>query len=116
MRLHMPDILGWFLTFMFVAISLVLFRSEDFGVTAQMWTAMAGIDGFSLDVGKLEQSDVLLILAAALISFLAPNSQTVALERLRPRRLVAVAAGLGLLAVLVKIGAGQNAEFIYFQF
>ncbi len=41
----MPNLAGWFLTFMFFAVSLVLFRSEDFAVSDQMWTAMSGIDG-----------------------------------------------------------------------
>jgi hypothetical protein len=112
----MPNVAGWFLTFMFVAVSLVLFRSEDFAVSAQMWTAMSGIDGVGWGVDGMKQNDFLLILAGALIAFLVPNSQTIALTRLRPTRLAATAAGLGLLAVLFEIGAGQNAEFIYFQF
>ena len=116
LRLSMPNVAGWFLTFMFVAVSLVLFRSEDFAVSAQMWTAMSGIDGIGWGVDGMKQNDFLLILAGALIAFLAPNSQTIALTRLRPTRLAATAAGLGLLAILFEIGAGQNAEFIYFQF
>ena len=43
----MPDFLGWLLTFLFFAVSLVLFRSADFSVTAQMWTAMSGADGLA---------------------------------------------------------------------
>jgi D-alanyl-lipoteichoic acid acyltransferase DltB (MBOAT superfamily) len=116
LRLKMPDLVGWFLTFMFFAVSLVLFRSEDFAVSAQMWSAMAGAEGLGWGVEGMKQNDFLLILAGALIAFLAPNSQTIALEKLRPSRLAAAAAGLGLLAVLFEIGAGQNAEFIYFQF
>jgi hypothetical protein len=101
---------------MFFAVSLVLFRSEDFAVSAQMWATMTGVDGFSWGVDGMKQNDFLLILAGALIAFLAPNSQTIALEKLHPNRLAAIAAGLGLLAILLEIGTGQNAEFIYFQF
>jgi D-alanyl-lipoteichoic acid acyltransferase DltB (MBOAT superfamily) len=116
LKLTMPNLVGWFLTFMFFAVSLVLFRSEDFGVTAQMWAAMSGLDGVSWLVPDLKQDDYLLIAGAALIAFLAPNSQTIALERLEPRRLAAALAGLAFVAVLLQVGAGQNVEFIYFQF
>ena len=116
LRLSMPSLVGWFFTFMFFAISLVLFRSEDFAISAQMWTAMSGIEGIERGVDSVTQNNFLLILAAALIAFLAPNSQAIALKKLRPNRLAATTAGLALLAVLFEIGAGQNAEFIYFQF
>ncbi len=116
LRLHLPHIAGWFLTYMFFAVSLVLFRSEDFAVSAAMWSAMAGLDGLNLSVGDLRQDDFLLILAGALIAFSAPNSQTIALEKLRPMRLAAIATGLGLFAVLIQIGASRDIEFIYFQF
>ena len=116
MRLSMPNWAGWFLTFMFFAVSLVLFRSEDFAVSAQMWSAMTGVDGLSWGVDGMRQNDFLHILAAALIAFLAPNSQTIALDKLGPTRFAATMAAFGLVAVLFEIGAGQNTEFIYFQF
>ncbi len=116
LRLSMPNLVGWFFTFMFFAVSLVLFRSEDFAVSGQMWAAMSGIDGVDWGGDGMNRNDLLLILAGALIAFLAPNSQTLALTKLRPTRSGAIAVGLGLLAVLLEIGAGQNAEFIYFQF
>ena len=46
------------------------------------------------------EHQLLLVLTGALIAFLGPNSQTIALEKLRPMRLAAVTTGLGLLAVL----------------
>ena len=116
LRLSMPDLVGWFLTFLFVAVSLVLFRSEDFAVSVRMWATMAGIEGISLSALSVSRDDMLLILAAALIAFLAPNSQSIALARNGPTRLAAIGAGFALLAVLLEIGAGQNLEFIYFQF
>ena len=116
LRLRLPELVGWLLTFLFFAVSLVLFRSADFSVTAQMWTAMTGVDGLVLQVPSLRQNDFVLILGAALIAFFAPNSQSIALEKLQARRLAALVAGLVLLAVMLEIGAGQNIEFIYFQF
>lgn len=116
LKLHLPDLVGWLLTFLFVAVTLVLFRSEDFGVSAQMWTTMAGLDGLGWQVLDLRQNDFLLLLGAALITFLAPNSQTIALEKLEPRRSTAAVIGLAFVAILLEIGAGRNVEFIYFQF
>lgn len=116
LRLYMPNVVGWVLTFMFFCVSLVLFRSEDFMVTAHMWAAMFGVGKLELGVAGFGANDFLLILVAASVAFIAPNSQTIALERLEPRRFVAVVAAIALVAVLVEIGAGQNVEFIYFQF
>lgn len=82
LRLRLPSLLGWFLTFMFFAVSLVLFRSEDFAVTGHMWAAMFGASGFGLQVADLGSNEFLLIAVAALIAFLAPNSQTIALEQI----------------------------------
>ena len=107
---------GWFLTFMFVALTLVLFRSESFQISLEMWSVMFGSDGMSATVKDLDLDDSVLILLAALITFLAPNSQAIALEWLRPRRLVALTAGAALVAVLLQVGVGQSMEFIYFQF
>ncbi len=58
---------------------------------------MAGLDGLSLSVEDLKLDDFLLILAGALIAFVGPNSQTLALEKLRPIRLTAIATGLSLI-------------------
>jgi alginate O-acetyltransferase complex protein AlgI len=116
LRLSMPSLLGWFLTFMFFAVSLVLFRSESFPVSWDMWSTMFGAHGLDLGLDGVRQDDLFLILGAALVAFLAPNSQTLALERLQPTRAAAVTAGFSLVAVLLQIGAGQNVEFIYFQF
>ena len=58
----------------------------------------------------------LLIALAGLIALLAPNSQRLVLEPALPNRHVAAAVGLTLVVVLLNVGAGQNVEFIYFQF
>jgi hypothetical protein len=116
LRLPLPRFAGWFLTFLFFAVSLVLFRSEDFGVSWQMWGAMAGAGGLDLGGAPLGREGFALLSMAALLAFFAPNSQTIALDRLRPMRSAAAAVGIALLAVLVEIGGGGNVEFIYFQF
>jgi len=116
LRWPLPKGLGWFLTFMFFAVSLVLFRAEDVAVAWRMWTEMAGVYGLSFDVPHLELKHGLLIPLAGLIALLAPNSQHLVLEPAQPNRHLATVVGLALVVVLLNVGAGQNVEFIYFQF
>ncbi|MGB5832478.1 MAG: MBOAT family O-acyltransferase [Thiohalocapsa sp.] len=116
LKLVLPNPIAWFLTFTFFAVSLVLFRSESFGVSFEMWSTMFGLHGMVLQVPDLSEQDLLLILGAALIALLGPNSQTIALAKLRPNRLIARVTGLAVVAVMLAVGAGQNVEFIYFQF
>jgi alginate O-acetyltransferase complex protein AlgI len=116
LRLSVPSLVGWLLTFLFVAVSLVLFRSESFAVSWHIWSAMAGGGGFDFGIGNLRKEDFELIVTAGLIALLAPNSQTIALDMLRPIRPAAVAVGLALMAVLIEVGTIRNVEFIYFQF
>ena len=53
---------------------------------------------------------------ALVIAIWFPTSQKLALERLGPRPAVAGLVAVSLVLVLLDIGAGQNVEFIYFQF
>jgi hypothetical protein len=72
--------------------------------------------GLSFDVPHLELKHGLLIPLAGLIALLAPNSQHLVLEPAQPNRHLATVVGLALVVVLLNVGAGQNVEFIYFQF
>ncbi len=113
---RMPALLGWVLTFGFATFSLVLFRTEDVTVAASMWAQMLGSGGFDFGVNNLDLDDALQVPLAALVAWFAPNSQTLALQRLQPRPAVGLAVGALLAAVLLQVGIGQGFEFIYFQF
>lgn len=108
------DTLAWWFTFSFFAISLVLFRSEDLAVSITMWTTM--FTSLGMDLRDFEFDDGLVLVIAAVVAFGCPNAQTLVRERISAHRWVATALGLALAAVLLGIGAGRNAEFIYFQF
>lgn len=112
--LRMPAAAGWLVTMLFVFLAWVLFRAETFGGAAEMLRSIAGGNGLSLavrDVGSLW-----IIAVAAAVSTLGPSSQRVALEQLVPHRALAVTAAAALAFVVLKVGGGDNADFIYFQF
>ncbi len=110
---HLPRGLGWFLTFLFWVEITVLFRADSFSTAGVFWQAMH--DG-SAWAGWPEGEDALWVLGALLLAILGPTSQKIALARLQPNRWYAVAAGLALVALVVLVGGGDEAEFYYFQF
>jgi len=106
----MPTVLSAPLTFAFVVFAWVFFRSADLGQAATMFSAMAGAGGMH------GTRHLVFILLAALIAFLGPTSQDVAMKRLKPARWDAAAAALVLCLILLKLGDDTNYEFVYFQF
>jgi alginate O-acetyltransferase complex protein AlgI len=106
----MPAVFSGPLTFAFVVFAWVFFRSGSIGQAATMFSAMAGAGGVH---GARHLASILI---AALIAFLGPTSQDVALKRLRPARWSAAAAALVLCIILLKLGDDTNYEFVYFQF
>ncbi len=109
---RMPRIGGWLLTTFFVLCGWVLFRSPDFATAARMFAGMAGSGG----AGHLHVDNAALVAGAVAIALMLPTSQTLALERLRPARWLAVPAGAALVFLLLLVGGRIPNEFIYFQF
>lgn len=107
--LRMPAVLGWALTFAFVALTWVLFRAESFAAARRIFAALFGFApvgwGFKWRA----------IALAAVFAMVGPTAWTLA-QRMQPRRWVAFALALLFVAVLLKIGDDANYEFIYFQF
>ena len=112
--LRLPAAAAWAVTMLFVFICWVLFRAETFGAAAHMLMVMSGLEGWALTVEGVE--NLWLIGVAAAVAVLGPTSQRAALEMLAPRRSVAVGLAAALVFVTLKLGGGNNAEFIYFQF
>ena len=109
---RMPAALGWGLTLLFVVLAWVLFRAPDFGTAVRMYAGLAGLEGW----GRVRLPEGWVLVAGAAVALIGPTSQAVALERLVPRRGVAVAAGLALAGLLLLAGGRVPNEFIYFQF
>ena len=108
-KLPMPVVLGWFLTFSFFALTMVMFRADNLETAGRLYAALLGFgaDGFSLKWRA--------IAIAAAVSMIGPTAWT-AVHRIPPRRWIAVAFAILFVVVLFKIGDDANYEFIYFQF
>ena len=77
------------LTFLFVVLSWVLFRAENFTAAANLYTTMFALNGLVLPVelsdffpnalfaGDFHKTHVVHIVLAGLIAFLAPNSMQI---------------------------------------
>ncbi|HYF53890.1 MAG TPA: MBOAT family O-acyltransferase [Salinarimonas sp.] len=109
--LPMPAALGWALTFVFVMLTWVLFRATTFEAALAIYKGLFGFGDVAFGRGLKWRT---LALAAAL-ACLGPTSWAL-VHRLPPRPWVALALGLLLGAVLLKLGDETNYEFIYFQF
>lgn len=107
--LPMPPVLGWALTFAFVALTFVLFRAPSFEAAGTVFGALLGSD-IPGEAFKWRT-----IALAALVALVGPTAWTVA-HRVPPARWVAVLTAIVFVVILLKIGDDANYEFIYFQF
>jgi D-alanyl-lipoteichoic acid acyltransferase DltB (MBOAT superfamily) len=107
--LAMPSIVGWFLTFSFFVLTLIVFRAGSFEVAANFYR---GLFGFGAEGLHLKWRALAIGAAIALIG---PTAWTL-VHKLPPRRWIAVAFAILFVVVLFKIGDDSNYVFIYFQF
>jgi len=110
-QLRMPSPLAWAVTFLFVVVGWVVFRSPSFDVAGTMLHAMAGLNGLD---GALQKPA--LLLAAAAVSLLGPTSYEVVTQYLTPKPAFAVLTATAMTVVVLEVGVGQPQSFIYFQF
>ena len=110
--LRMPVLAGWAATTLFVLCGWVLFRAPDFATAGRVFAGMAGAGG----AGRVHVDNAFVVAGAVLVVLLAPTSQAIALERLRPARWLMVPAGAALVFLLLLAGGRVPNEFIYFQF
>ena len=107
----LPFPIAWTLTFLFVIVGWVVFRSPTFAVAGSILEGMTGLHGAG---GTF--ADPWLILVAAGVSILGPTSFVVVTRLMRPAPALAVLAATAATAVVLEVGAGQPKSFIYFQF
>lgn len=115
---HMPAWGAWPVTFLFLIVTWVFFRATSFMGAAEMLRAMAGwgYGGWRFPVTMLNPWHSWIIGFAAALAIFGPTSQEVALVRLTPRRITAIATALAAVFVLMEIGDRGTQEFIYFHF
>jgi alginate O-acetyltransferase complex protein AlgI len=111
--LVMPHALGIALTFLFVVVAWVFFRTGTFDQAMSLLTSMAG----GAEFGRPKSWEI--VAAAAAVAFLVPSAQRLS-ELLSARAAwsgaAAVAAAAVSFLVLVKLNQPGSYEFIYFQF
>ncbi len=113
-RIPLPPPLGWALTMLFVVVGWVLFRAESFDAARVVLAAMFGAGAAA--IGPLDD-DLLKYVALGLLFALAgPTNLEWSRRPALPRRALAVAAGVVLCVVALRVGQGRGLEFIYFQF
>jgi alginate O-acetyltransferase complex protein AlgI len=105
----MPPVLGWAFTFLFVMLCWVLFRAVSFEAATIIYKGLFGLADWG--TGFKWRA----IALAASVAIIGPTAWDM-VQKMPPRRIVAVAFGVMLALVLFKIGDDANYEFIYFQF
>jgi D-alanyl-lipoteichoic acid acyltransferase DltB (MBOAT superfamily) len=111
---RLPAALAWAMTFLFVIVGWVLFRAEDFGVAASLLRSMSGVEGWG--AGRVDGEDLRFLLLGMALATLGPENVEIPRLRWVARPATAVLAGVALVAVTMRVGAGRSLEFIYFQF
>jgi alginate O-acetyltransferase complex protein AlgI len=110
LKLPMPSVVGWALTFLFVVMTWVLFRS-----TAGFEQAMImykGLVGFAPWGTTLKWKAIVI---AALVAMIGMSSWDF-IQKVPPTRWAASLFAIVFVLILFKIGDEANYEFIYFQF
>lgn len=105
----MPSLLAWLLTFTFVMLTFVLFRSETFDMALHIFSGMLGLSGFG---GTFLWSTTAV---AACVALIGPSSWEL-VNKLKPSPWLVAVTALALTVILFKLGDDVNYEFIYFQF
>lgn len=109
----LPKFAAWALTFSFTVLAFGVFRSSDLTTAWSIWSGLAGGGGF----GEVPKLSALSLIAVGLGLALMPASPKNLLERwLTPRTVTAAALALLAVFIVLKVGPGQPATFIYFQF
>lgn len=109
----LPVIVAWLATFLFVAVTFMIFRAPEFMVAYSMAQGLLGRG----ELGSFPSAGALILLAIAMGLALLPAANPHLVERwLRPSVPTAVATGLLACFLILEIGSGQPANFIYFQF
>jgi alginate O-acetyltransferase complex protein AlgI len=106
-----PTPLGWLLTFVFVALTWVLFRSPSFFGAANMLQGL-----LTSPIGRSHNGFRTIAAAAFCAIALPPSHELVRRLTEVPRPAVAFALAVAGIAIAAQLGREENYEFIYFQF
>ena len=113
---RMPDAVAWTLTFLLTTAAWVFFRAPTFSRAADFFEAMAGLNGYSLNVvqNAIGWRELILVGSGLAIALFFPNRQTILAWQWRSDWLWAGA--FAVLAGVSIMGLANPPPFIYFQF
>ena len=108
---RVPAPAAWLLTMMFVVVGWVLFRAETFEVANAMLVAMT-----RFEFGAADAKAWWFVAIGAVAACVGPTNVELSCRNALSRYWTAIALGLAIFAVVLRVGQGREIEFIYFQF
>ncbi|OPA79032.1 membrane-bound O-acyltransferase family protein [Paenibacillus selenitireducens] len=109
----LPKWLAWSITFGFINVTWVFFRSEDVGQAIHLLKGMAGLNGWGWSAIRSHLAPILLILISLFVIIGAYNSSE-RLARFRPSGRTALMMGVMLVVSLLFLN--RITTFLYFNF
>ena len=112
-RIGIPKAIGVTLTFFFVMMGWLLFRSTDMQMASHWYAAIFGLRGVEADYGMslIPVLGFVVTIVALLFCWFAPNTWNY-----RPRLSLGTAVILGILLVVCILRFDADSPFLYFQF
>jgi alginate O-acetyltransferase complex protein AlgI len=110
----LPRPIAWGLTLLFLLPTWVIFRADSLATAGTILESMMGVNGLSMAL-PISYNWGFSVLAFLLAVF-GPTSQELVLNKLRPRRIWAVATAGLLIYLTLNLAGNGYTEFLYFQF
>ncbi len=112
-KIPIPKRVGIAITFFFVMMGWLLFRSVDLQMAQHWYAAIFGMHGIEADLGRsiLKSTGFLVAIASLLFCWSAPNTWN-----FQPRWSLGTAIALSALLVMCVLRFDAESPFLYFQF
>ncbi len=112
-KMRIPKVVGGSLTFFFVMMGWLLFRSTDLQMAQHWYAAIFGLNGIEVDLGRgmLQSTGFLVAIASLIFCWIAPNTWNY-----KPRLSLKTALILSALLVVCILRFDTESPFLYFQF
>lgn len=112
--IHLPFLIAWLLTFLFVVNGWVLFRLEDFSQAKEVLLAMYGFNFES--ALSIFSDNTFFIIIGLILSIFGPNNHQLAYKKMKNTKFWVYPIALLLAISVVWVGGEREIKFIYFQF